>query len=233
MTSGVCEDVGRDGSHPGPFFTPRKAPVIQLAKVEVDYDLRRREIARVVARLWATRGERACTMRAVAAELGTSMTVITRSFATRAELMRFTRELVVSDWMEIAAKAIAAQSTPARKLRALLLQQCPIDEQTLADADLWLQTLAPQHRDEALVAANTRYAEWVRTETEPLLEALGIDRGIAPLLVVACYGLNAAAVEDPQTWTYDHVERALDEILCRFGIEDDDSGRAHVSPGHD
>ena len=184
---------------------PQDAAVIHLAKAEVDYDLRRRQIARVVARLWAARGERACTMRAVAAELGTSMTVITRSFASRADMMRFTREFVLSHWAETTATAIAKQSTSAGKLRALLLQQCPIDEETVADADLWLQTLAPQQRDEALIAGNRRFNDALLKEAQPLLDALGIDRSVAPLLMVAVYGLNVATVEDRGTWTFNRV----------------------------
>jgi hypothetical protein len=105
-------------------------------------------------------------------------------------------------------------------LRALLLQQCPIDERTLADGALWLQTLAPQHRDEDLIAGNRRFNDELLATAEPLLEELGVDRPAARLLMVAVYGLNAAAVEDPATWTFERVEQALDDILRRFGIED-------------
>lgn len=196
---------------------------ITLAAAEVDYDRRRREIARVVARIWAARGERACTMRAVAAELGTSMTVITRAFVSRAAMMRFTRETVLEEWAASTNAALAAQTTAAGKLRALLLQQCPIDEQTRADGALWLQTLSPQHRDEDLIAGNRRFNDELLATAEPLLEQLGVDRRAARLLMVAVYGLNAAAVEDPQTWTVERVEEALDEILRRFGIEGSES----------
>ena len=188
--------------------------VIDLVRGAVDYDLRRRQIARVVARLWAARGERACTMRAVAAELGTSMTVITRSFASRAEMMRFTRDVLLDEWAATTAAAMAAETTPAGKLRALLLQQCPVDE----------QTLAPSQRDEELIAGNRRFNDELLAMAVPLLEQLGIDPDTAPLLMVAVYGLNAAAVEDPHTWTYARVEQALDDILRCFGI-DDDRGR--------
>lgn len=198
--------------------------VIDLVRGAVDYDLRRRQIARVVARLWAARGERACTMRAVAAELGTSMTVITRSFASRAEMMRFTRDVLLDEWAATTAAAMAAETTPAGKLRALLLQQCPVDEQTLADGALWLQTLAPSQRDEELIAGNRRFNDELLAMAIPLLEQLGIDPDTAPLLMVAVYGLNAAAVEDPRTWTYARVEQALDDVLHCFGI-DDDRGR--------
>jgi AcrR family transcriptional regulator len=200
-------------------MAPHGPATITLAGAEVDYDRRRHEIARVVARLWAARGERACTMRAVAAELGTSMTVITRAFASRAEMMRFTREAVLGEWAATTHAAVAAQTTAAGRLRALLLQQCPIDERTLADGALWLQTLAPQHRDEELIAGNRRFNDELLATAEPLLEQLGVDRAAAQLLMVAVYGLNAAAVEDPETWTFARVEQALDDILRRFGVE--------------
>lgn len=199
----------------------RRVTTVTLARSEVDYAVRRREIAQVVARLWATRGERACTMRAVAAELGTSMTVITRSFASRAEMMRFTRATLLEEWADTTAAAIAAQRTSAGKLRALLRQQCPVDERTLADGALWLQTLAPQHRDDALIEGNRRFNDWLLETAGPLLEDLGVERAVAPLLMIAVYGLNAAAVEDPRTWTFAQVERALDEILRRFGVRHD------------
>lgn len=203
--------------------------MIALGTAEVDYDRRRQEIARVVARLWAARGERACTMRAVAAELGTSMTVITRSFASRAEMMRFTREAVLGEWAATTNAALAAETTPAGKLRALLLQQCPIDERTLSDGALWLQTLAPQHRDEDLIAGNRRFNDELLATAEPLLEQLGVDRPVARLLMVAVYGLNAAAVEDPVTWTFARVEQALDDILRRFGIEGPEPAAGRLS----
>lgn len=199
--------------------------VIRLSRGEVDYDARRREIARVVARLWAERGERACTMRAVASQLGTSVAVITRSFASRADMMRFTRESLVKEWAETTAAAIAAAATPAAKLRALLLQQCPVDEQTLADGVLWLQTLAPGQRDEELIEGNGRFNDELVATAEPLLEELGVDPAVAPLLMLAVYGLNAAAIEDPRTWTFERVERALDDILRRYGVDNDHLGR--------
>jgi len=198
---------------------PHETATITLGAAEVDYDRRRHEIARVVARLWAARGERACTMRAVAAELGTSMTVITRAFASRGEMMRFTREAVLGEWAATTNAALAAETTPSGKLRALLLRQCPIDERTLADGALWLQTLAPRHRDEDLIAGNRRFNDELLATAEPLLEELGVDRAAARLLMVAVYGLNAAAVEDPAAWTFERVEQALDDILRRFGIE--------------
>jgi len=194
------------------------AVVITLGTAEVDYDRRRREIARVVARLWSERGERACTMRAVAAELGTSMTVITRSFATRAEMLRFTRALVLEEWAASTSAAMAAETTPAGRLRALLLAQCPIDERTLADGALWLQTLSPQHRDEDLIAGNRRFTDDLLAMAAPLLDELGVDPEVACLLMVAVYGLNAAAVEDPRTWSFARVEQELDEILRRLGV---------------
>lgn len=197
---------------------PDRRAAITLGTAEVDYDRRRREIAHVVARLWSARGERACTMRAVAAELGTSMTVITRSFATRADMLRFTRALVLEEWAASTAAAMAAETTPAGKLRALLLAQCPTDERALADGALWLQTLAPQHRDEDLIAGNRRFTDELLATAEPLLDELGVERGVARLLMVAVYGLNAAAVEDPRAWSFARVEAALDEILRRFGV---------------
>lgn len=197
---------------------------IQLVANGVDYELRRRQIARVVARLWATRGERVCTIRAVAHELGTSVTVVTRAFASREEMMRFTREFVMDEWAASTAEAVAAQSAPADKLRALLIAQCPVDEWTLLQASLWLQSLAPQHRDEDLINANERFNESLLELAYPLLEVLGVDRHAAPLLLVAvAYGLNAAAVEDPETWTFERVEQAVDEILRRFGVAGNDS----------
>ncbi|HSL94494.1 MAG TPA: hypothetical protein VLA35_01035 [Thermoleophilia bacterium] len=210
---------------------PHETATITLGAAEVDYERRRHEIARVVARLWAARGERACTMRAVAAELGTSMTVITRSFASRAEMMRFTREAVLGEWAATTYAALAAETTPSGKLRALLLQQCPIDERTLADGALWLQTLSPQHRDEDLIAGNRRFNDELLATAEPLLEELGVDRPAARLLMVAVYGLNAAAVEDPVTWTFQRVEQALDDILRRFGVEDRECVEGQGSAG--
>jgi len=200
--------------------------LIPLARTEVDYEARRREIARVVARVWATRGERACTLRAVAAELGTSVTVITRSFSSRAAMMRFTRERLLREWAASTVAAMAAATTPAAKLRALLLEQCPTDEEALADGTLWLQTLAPGQRDEELIAGNRRFNDELVATAEPLLEELGIDRAVAPLLMIAVYGLNAAAIEDPRTWTFTRVERTLDDILRRHGVEDHQPRRA-------
>jgi len=101
-------------------------------------------------------------------------------------------------------------------LRALLRQQCPIDERTFADGCLWLQTLAPQHRDDALIAGSRKFNDWLLRTAEPLLEDLGVDRAVARLLMIAVYGLNAAAFEDPHTWTFERVEQALDEIIGRF-----------------
>jgi hypothetical protein len=159
------------------------------------------------------------------------MTVITRSFKTRAEMMRYTRAYLQDHWAKVASRAVAAHPSPYGKLRALLLVQCPTNDETLADASLWLETLAPHQRDDTLVTASRKSDAKLLGMVGPLLQELGVNQDVAPFLMLVVYGLNVAAIEDPATWTFQRVERAIDELLLQFAIVDDSRQRiAALSP---
>jgi len=185
----------------------------ELVIQRVDQSARRRQIARVVARLWASSGSRGCTIRAVAKELGASATVVTNAFGTSAAMLEYTLAWLLDSWEEAGDALLARDAPPAVRLKELLVHQCPFDEMGIEDARIWLDAMAPHDRPAWSSAAFSRYDAWLSDRVTRLLSECGADLGFAPVLLVTVFGLNAAAVQSPEAWPAARLGSTLDEVL--------------------
>jgi len=185
----------------------------ELVIRRVDQSARRRQIARVVARLWAACGSRGCTIRAVAGELGASATVVTNAFGTSAAMLEYTLAWLLDAWEEAGDALLAQDVPPAVRLRELLVHQCPFDKEGLQDARIWLDAMAPRDRPAWSSAAFARYDAWLSDRVTRLLSECGADLSLAPVLLVTVFGLNAAAIQSPEAWPPARLGSTLDDVL--------------------
>jgi len=185
----------------------------ELVIQRVDQSARRRQIARVVARLWASSGSRGCTIRAVAKEIGASATVVTNAFRTSAAMLEYTLTWLLDSWEEAGDALLARDAPPAVRLKEFLAHQCPLEEKGFEDACIWLDAIAPHDRPAWSSAAFARYDAWLTDRVMRLLGECGADQGFAPVLLVTIFGLNAAAIQSPEAWPPTRLSGTLDDVL--------------------
>jgi AcrR family transcriptional regulator len=206
----VREDRRRDGTIVGarPWHDEE-----ELVLVRVDQSQRRRQIAAVVARLWAARGSRGCTIRAVARELGVSLTVVTNAFGTSAAMLEYTLLSLLDAWEAAGDALLERDAPPAARLKELLASQCPLSAEGFDDARIWMDATAARERPAWISAACARYDAWLGDRVARLLRECGVDPRFAPVLLVAVFGLNAAPVQSPEAWPPECVAAILDDVL--------------------
>jgi AcrR family transcriptional regulator len=207
----VTEDRPAEGTTMG--GRPRHGEE-ELVLVRVDQGQRRRQIAPVVARLWAARGSRGCTIRAVASELGVSITVVTNAFGTSASMLEYTLLSLIDAWEAAGDALLELHAPPAATLKELLASQCPLSGVGFDDARIWMDATAARERPAWISAACARYDAWLSDRIARLLRECGADPHYAPVLLVAVFGLNAAPVQSPEAWPPERVAAILDDVLA-------------------
>ena len=100
----------------------------------VDHDHRRAELASALWQLVMRDGIEAASLRGVAAESGCSTGSLRHYFATHAELLAFAMELVA----ERVAERVRALREQGATAAQLLEQVLPLDDERLAEAQVWL-----------------------------------------------------------------------------------------------
>jgi AcrR family transcriptional regulator len=186
---------------------------VEVVVQRVDQSARRRQIARVVARLWASSGSRGCTIRAVAKEIDASATVVTNAFGTSAAMLEYTLTWLLDSWEEAGDALLARDAPPAVLLKEFLAHQCPFEEIGIEDAHIWLDAIAPHDRPAWSSAAFSRYDAWLTDRVMRLLGECGADQSYAPVLLVTVFGLNAAAIQSPEAWPPERLSGTLDDVL--------------------
>jgi AcrR family transcriptional regulator len=169
----------------------------------VDHDERRKEIARAANRLIAKSGSRGLTLRALADELGGSITMITHFLPNRRAILDAATAQLIEDSSAELADIDAPDLTPAERLRRFLIWLLPTTENALAlERSRVLMTTEP----------DTRFVREFYDAWETTIRAL-VQRYIAPLvpppelefytdlLRVVQNGVVLSAVEHPDYWT--------------------------------
>lgn len=185
---------------------------------KVDHDARRAEIARAVLAVVVRDGAGAATVRAVAEQAGCSTGVLAHYFADKGEMLGFAvGELKASFTRRLRGIREITDPTvdPRRRLRAVLLQLLPLDDERYDELIAWfaLLTLARRQPDPAAsVAAGNR-------DLEVLVSALLRDLGaahpedVAVELLCLVDGLALRHVFDPDRLTRTELVRRLDARL--------------------
>jgi AcrR family transcriptional regulator len=100
----------------------------------VDHERRRADLAAALWQLVMRDGIEAASLRGVATESGCSTGSVRHYFATHAELLAFAMELVAERVGERVQALRERHATPAE----LLEQVLPLDDERLAEAQVWL-----------------------------------------------------------------------------------------------
>jgi AcrR family transcriptional regulator len=182
----------------------------------VDHDERRRDIARAAIRLLAKSGPRGLTLRALADELGGSITLVTHFFPNRRALLDAVTNQLIEESATDLASVDNTQLTPARRLRAFLMWLLP----TTAEA---LQLERGRVLLSAESDAHFNVQEFFDTWERAIRDL--IERYVSPLvpenerqfyvdlLRVVQNGVVLSAVEHPKYWTPEKQTAFIDALV--------------------
>jgi len=160
--------------------------------MRLDHDERRTELAEAVWRVIRREGVRGASVRGVAREAGLSMGSVRYFFGTQDELLRFAMRAVVAR-AEVRIQAgsadrdkLVAQGDAGAAAAQLLEQILPLDDERVADAQVWLAFTVQGTVDEGMAKIRRESDEGVRQLCEKCvtdLAELGLvatdrDRGV-------------------------------------------------------
>ena len=160
--------------------------------MHLDHDERRTELAEAVWRVIRREGVRGASVRGVAREAGLSMGSVRYFFGTQDELLRFAMRAVIAR-AEVRIQAgsadrdkLVAQGDAGAAAAQLLEQILPLDDERVADAQVWLAFTVQGTVDEGMAKIRREADEGVRQLCEKCvtdLAELGLvatdrDRGV-------------------------------------------------------
>lgn len=177
----------------------------------IDRDARLDEIAEATVEVATEQGVDAVTIRAVAARMGGSTTVVTRFVASRAALIDNVIRYIEARWNDELRAEVDTRSGTER-VRALIGWSTRPGALDQLIRRLWLQTLTTDDdgqprqvvRDEA------------RHEHARILEAVTGARQehwVADVLYLALRGYYVSSVEDPARWSDTRVADDLERLI--------------------
>lgn len=160
--------------------------------MRLDHDERRTELAEAVWRVIRREGVRGASVRGVAREAQLSMGSVRYFFGTQDELLRFAMRAVIAR-AEVRIQAgsadrdkLVAQGDAGAAAAQLLEQILPLDDERVADAQVWLAFTVQGTVDEGMAKIRREADEGVRQLCEKCvtdLAELGLvatdrDRGV-------------------------------------------------------
>ncbi|MBA3293302.1 MAG: TetR/AcrR family transcriptional regulator [Geodermatophilaceae bacterium] len=160
--------------------------------MRLDHDERRTELAEAVWRVIRREGVRGASVRGVAREAGLSMGSVRYFFGTQDELLRFAMRAVIAR-AEVRIQAgsadrdkLVAQGDAGAAAAQLLEQILPLDDERVADAQVWLAFTVQGTVDEGMAKIRREADEGVRQLCEKCvtdlaelgLVAIDRDRGV-------------------------------------------------------
>jgi AcrR family transcriptional regulator len=193
----------------------------------VDAVQRRAQVAAAARAVISRDGLDATSVRRVAAEAGSSTTVVTHYFADKQALLRVAIEDAYAAVTARMAARVEAGPGGLPTLRAVLLEALPLDEERMAEARVWMAfwSMAVTH-PELRAVQGAGYREWRELVARVLGEAT--ERGeIAPgpdpeaigeLLMCLVDGLLMQATLEPDRLPPPRQIAFLDAALDRLGF---------------
>lgn len=181
---------------------------------EIDTSQRRTEIAEATLQLARERGPGAVTIRAVAARMGGSTTVITSFIPSRSALLMNAMTLVREGWNEALDAAIAGR-TGLDRLHALIDWTLDTTDYDDAVRRLWNEILAKEDPDSEQWAGIRSDAHQEQAHISEALAQCGPDvpSWLADVLFLIARGYFVSTVEDPEMWANDRALRAVCNML--------------------
>lgn len=199
----------------------------------VDHEARRAEIADAVWRVIRRDGVPGASVRTVAAEAGWSTGAIRHYFASQAELLRFTAEVVTGRagarlrerGAVVPLNAARAQQIPA--LVDFLAEVLPVDADHRAECEAWVALVQASRTDPTLGDQMAEGHRELREVCESVVRLLLGESASAPevtreadLLHALLDGFALHGVLHPRVTTPRRIRAALAEHLSALGARD-------------
>ena len=189
----------------------------------IDAGVRRREIARIAARLVAARGADAVSLRSLAAEVGASTTVITHYFASKADVLEAAYRAAVDEARE-RVDALPGDGHPDR-IRLLCEAVLPLDEPRRSNWLVWLAFMGAAISDPRMAALQRRrvtgHRELLTAALRAAQEAGEVHVAWEPevaarSLLAMVHGIASHAVFDLDDWPADRQLAAVETFRRRL-----------------
>ena len=181
---------------------------------EIDTSARLTEIAQATLDVAREEGPRSVTIRAVAARMGRSTTVITKYVPSRSALLVNAVSHVRAGW-DAAVAEVLDRKSGLNRLRALMDWTLDTEDYDDAARRLWHEILAKEEpaSDQwgALVdEAHDDHASIVTTIEESAIDA---PPSLADVLFLVSRGFVVSNVNDPEDWSGDRARVAVNAML--------------------
>lgn len=191
--------------------------MLSAMPAEIDRAKRLDDIAVATLELAREHGPKGVTVRAVAARLGGSTTLVTKYLPNRPVLLANAFRYVQENWSDSLATALS-NSDGEERVRALAKWSLDTVDYDETIRHLWIEALAGGHRsvngiDLPQVQAQAEHDHIMET----VIGALGDDAGwLADALFLAFRGYYLSSIEDPGHWpperAFAAISRLLDEL---------------------
>lgn len=187
----------------------------------VDHADRRREIAEAAVHVLAHKGLAGLTIRAVAEQLGGSVTLVTHYYRSREDLINDLALQLTDSWTDAVVELDSSAADPRGRLESLLLWALPETEEQMVIERARLQLLAAR---EEFPDAGSVFARWdgymrsqFREHLRDLVEPDRVERTVDILRAVVT-GITFEAYQ--HGWSMERQRTVLFEALAPTGLLD-------------
>lgn len=117
----------------------------------VNHEERKRQIAKAMWRVILDKGMEGATVRNIAEEAGLSLGALRHYFSNQDDLLVYAMTLVQERATERIVTVVQQDLPPKEKVMAVLLEIVPVNEETLAEMEVWFAFMAyVKHRKDEL-----------------------------------------------------------------------------------
>jgi AcrR family transcriptional regulator len=182
--------------------------------IAVDSSQRLDDIAVATLAVAADSGPSAVTVRAVAAELGGSTTLVTNYVASRNDLLANAIRYVQRQWRSEQGAVADRYRDPVERLRAVMTWFTGTDPDDPPARRIWLNVVAHVGEDSYPAKVLRADAAGQRADVGALLQDAGMaDAAGADAVYLALRGFYFATTEDPDEWPPGRANAALSRLI--------------------
>ncbi len=182
--------------------------------IAVDSSQRLDDIAVATLAVAADSGPSAVTVRAVAAELGGSTTLVTNYVASRNDLLANAIRYVQRQWRSEQGAVADRYRDPVERLRAVMTWFTGTDPDDPPARRIWLNVVAHVGEDSYPAKVLRADAAGQRADVGALLQDAGMaDAAGADAVYLALRGFYFATTEDPDEWPPERANAALSRLI--------------------
>lgn len=181
---------------------------------------RRAAILDVSMRLLERAGPAGLTLRAIAEELGGSVTLVTHIYPTRFDLLSAIAEGLLEQY-DAELPELEANASPKERLMALLQWMIPLTEEGWQQERVRIMLVADMDIDSATAVRDrmdTRMRDLIREHLAPLVAQERLEP-LVDLMRAITDGITLAAVEHRDKWPAERQIATLQTALVVLGLE--------------